>query len=123
MRSPIPKGANPSFHLLRVDDGAEFARLVAAGDEGPGLGDVFRLFQDDLASGQFVPEIGVERRRVCEVGPLALRARVHHVSREDPELDRLLAGEDLDDAVPLGETARRVLRERREHGVVDMWRS
>lgn len=61
----------PSSHLPRVDDGARVARLVAAGHEGPGLFDVRRLFQDDLAPGQFVPEVGVELRRIGEAGPLA----------------------------------------------------
>lgn len=34
--------------------------------------DVRRIFQDDLALGQFVPEVGVELRSAGEVGPLAL---------------------------------------------------
>ena len=118
MSSPIPKGANPSFHLLCVYHGARVAPLVAARHEGPGLCDVRRLLQDDLASGQFVPEIGVGRYRVCEVGPLALQARVHHVHGEDLEPDFLVAGEYPDGAVILGEAARRVLREWREHGAV-----
>ena len=76
---------------------------------------VRRLFQDDLAAGQFVPEVGVELRSAGEVGPLALGARVHYVHGEDLELNRLLVSEDLDGAVTLGAVARQVLRERREH--------
>lgn len=71
MRSPIPKGANPTLHLLRIDHGVGIARLVAAGHEGSVLLDVRRLFQDDLAPRQFFPEVGAELRCVGEVGPLA----------------------------------------------------